>query len=181
MSRLKEVLSKLAKDYQENIQRQIVIEKLKSSGNLRNSIQSELTKDGFTITSNAINAYLLGDKGYKPKNKGSREDKKEKLERIKTWMKSKGIRPYSKLSSGGTRFRKLKNEDKQYNQAAFFINRSMNRRGSIKRYKYKGSDIIKRVYDMQKAKTTEEITLAFRKDIVDGIKSEFKFDNLKIQ
>jgi hypothetical protein len=34
---------------------------------------------------------------------------------------------------------------------------------------------------MQKAKTTEEITLAFRKDIVDGIKSEFKFDNLKIQ
>ena len=64
MSKLKEVLSKLAKDYQENIQRQIVIEKLKSSGNLRNSIQSELTKDGFTITSNAINAYLLGDKGY---------------------------------------------------------------------------------------------------------------------
>lgn len=181
MSKLKETLSKLAKEYQEKIQRQIVIEKLKSSGGLRDSIKSELTDNGFEITSYAINAYLLGDKGYRPKSKGGRDEKKAKLERIKAWMKSKGIRPYSKLSSGGTKFRKLKNEDKQYNQAAYFINRSMNRKGSIKRYGYKGSEIIDRVYDMQKAKTVEDITLAFKEDIVNGIKADFKFDNLKIE
>ena len=179
MSRLKEVLSKLAKDYQENIQRQIVIEKLKSSGNLRSSIQSELTKDGFTITSNAINAYLLGDKGYDYKNGGKNESK---ISRIEEWARSKGLRPSSTVKSTGMRsFSKIKNARRQYRDMAYMISRSMNRKGSIKRYGYKGSDIIKRVYDMQKAKTTEEITLAFRKDIVDGIKSEFKFDNLKIQ
>ncbi len=181
MSKLKEALSKLSKEYQEKIQRQIVIEKLKSSGNLKESIKVQLNDDGFSITSDAINAYLLGNKGYRPKSKGGRDEKKEKLERIKTWMKSKGIRPYSKLSSGGTKFRKLKNEDKQYNQAAFFINRSMNRNGSIKRYGYKGSDIVKRVDDMQKTKTMNDLTLAFKEDVVDSIKADFKFDNLKIQ
>lgn len=181
MGKLSKVLSDLAKDYEQKIKRQILIEKLNASGDLRNSIKTELDSQGFTISSDAINAYLLGDKGYKPKRAGSREEKKAKLERIKNWMKSKGIRPYIRTSSGGTRFRKMTNPEKQYNQAAFFINRSMNRKGSIKRYGYKGSDIIDTVYQMNKDKTVEEITLAFKQDIIDGIKADFKFNNIQIK
>lgn len=181
MGKLKDTLSKLAKEYQQKIQRQIVIEKLNASGELRDSIKSELTKDGFTISSDAVNAYLLGDKGYRPKRTSTRQEKKEKLERIKSWMRSKGIRPYTKLDSGGIKFKKLKNAEKQYDQAAFFINRSMNRKGSIKRYGYKGSKIIDTVYQMEKDKTEDEIALAIKEDLVQGIKADFKFDNIKIQ
>ena len=179
MSRLKETLSKLAKEYQEKIQRQIAIEKLKSSGNLKDSIKSELTEDGFSITSDAINAYLLGDKGYDYKNGGKDESK---IDRIERWARNKGLRPSSTVKSTGMRsFSKIKNARRQYRDMAYMISRSMNRKGSIKRYGYKGSDIIDRVYDMQKKKTIEEITLAFKQDIVDGIKADFKFDNLKIE
>jgi len=181
MGKLKETLSKLAKDYKEKIQRQISIEKLTASGKLKDSIRLELNEQGFSITSDAVNAYLLTDKGYKPKRSSSREEKKEKLERIKKWMRSKGIRPYRKLSNGGVKFSKLKNEEKQYDQAAFFINRSMNRKGSIKRYGYKGSNILRTVLDMNRDKTEQEITLAIRQDIIDSMKADFKFDNIKIQ
>lgn len=181
MGKLTETLSKLSKDYVLAIQRQILVEKLNASGELRDSIKAELTKDGFTISSDAVNAYLLGDKGYKPKRASSREEKKKKLDRIKQWMKSKGIRPYTKLSSGGVKFKKLKNPEKQYDQAAFFINRSMNRKGSIKRYGYKGSNILKTVQEMQNSKATEEITLAMKEDIVQGIKADLTLNNIKIE
>jgi hypothetical protein len=181
MSKLSEVLAKMSKDYLDAIKRQIVIEKLNASGDLVRSIREEVTSDGFSISSEAVNAYLLTDKGYKPKKAGTREEKKQKLERIKNWMKSKGIRPYTRLSSGGVKFKKLKNPEKQYDQAAFFINRSMNRKGSIKRYGYKGSDILQTVYDMQSKKSEEEITMAIRQDIIDGIKADIKLNNIKIQ
>lgn len=181
MSKLSEVLAKMSKEYLDAIKRQILVEKLNASGELARSIREELTADGFTISSDAINAYLLTDKGYRPKRAGDRAEKKEKLERIKDWMRSKGIRPYRNLSSGGVRFKKLKNPEKQYDQAAFFINRSMNRRGSIKRYGYKGSEILNTVHEMQSKKLEEEITTAMREDIINGIKADIKLNNIKIQ
>ena len=57
----------------------------------------------------------------------------------------------------------------------------MNRKGSIKRYGYKGSKIIDTVYQMEKDKTEDEIALAIQEDLVQGIKADFKFDNIKIQ
>ena len=179
MGKLTKAIADLAKEYEERLKRQILIEKLNASGKLRESISAKASEKGFEITSDEVYAYLLGEKGYKAKRAGSRQEKKEKLERIVRWMKSKGIRPYTKTSGGGTKFKKLSNPEKQYNQAAFFINRSMNRKGTIKRYGYKGSNIVEETFKAMSRKT-DVLAEAYLEDIVSEIKS-FKFENITIQ
>lgn len=64
MGKLKETLKNLAKEYQTEIQRLIVQEKLVDKGDLKNSIKYKVTEDGFSIESDEKHAYILGSNGY---------------------------------------------------------------------------------------------------------------------
>lgn len=179
MSKLKETLSKLAEDYKFAIQRQIAVEKLQASGKLRQSITKELTDSGFSITSDEVHAYLLTDKGYRG-NKTSVD--RTKIDRLREWARKKGFRKFETIKSTGMRrFAKVSNKDSYWNGIAYAIRKKQQEHGTIKRYGYKGSDILQTVYDLQKVKIESDISLAVREDIVNGIKADFKFENIKIQ
>ena len=177
MGKLKEVLSDLAKDYKEAIQRLIIQEELVDKGDLKNSIKFEVTDNGFSITSDEKYAYILGSNGY------LKRWRRPSIPKLAEWVKRKGIRPRGKNG----RFKKI--TDKTYLSTAFAIARSMNgegnknvgKNGSIKRFGYRGSRIIQRVNQQMEGKLAVEITEAYRLELIEGMKQTFEFDNIKIQ
>jgi hypothetical protein len=171
MSRLKETLSKLAKEYQERIQRSIQDEDLTATGSLKKSIRVEEQEDGFSILSDEKYANLLGNFGYlKTWGKPSPYN-------LAQWAKTKGMRPMLRDKRG--RFRKI--TEKSYLSLGFALAKSIDKKGTIKRYGYKGSRIIYNVNKEMEGKVSGEITEAFKLDLVNGMKQDFKFDNLKIE
>ena len=177
MGKLKEALQNLAKEYQTEIQRLIVQEKLVDKGDLKNSIKYKVSDDGFNIESDEKYAYILGSNGY------LKTWKRPSIPKITEWVKRKGIRPRS--SKG--RFRKI--TEKSYLSTAFAIARAMNgegkrnagKNGSIKRFGYRGSRIIQRVNQKLEGKVSGEIMEAYRLDLIQGMKQQFKFDNIKVE
>lgn len=171
MSKLKDTLSKLAKEYQESIQSEIQKEDLVSKGDLKNSITYEMTKDGFIIKSDEKYAYILGSNGYLKKWD------KPPANKLAEWAKRKRMRPLFRDSRG--RFKKL--TESSYLSLGFALAKSINKNGTVKRYGYRGSRIIQKVNMRLEGKVEGEITEAFELDLVQGMKQDFKFDNIKIQ
>lgn len=178
MGKLKETLRNLAKEYQTEIQRLIVREKLIDKGNLKESIKYELTDDGFNIESDEKYAYILGSNGY------LKTWRRPNVRNLLEWVKRKGIRPRSKKG----RFRKI-TESSQL-ATAIAISKSMNgegtktlgrKNGSVKRFGYRGSRIIQRVNQKLEGKVSGEIMEAYRLDLIQGMKQQFKFDNIKVE
>ena len=179
MSKLKDTLSNLAKEYQESIQSEIQKEDLVSKGDLKNSITYEMTKDGFIIKSDEKYAYVLGSNGYLKKWD------KPPANKLAEWAKRKRMRPLFRDKKG--RFKKL--TESSYLSLGFALAKSMNgegkrnvgKNGSVKRFGYRGSRIIQKVNMRLEGKVEGEITEAFELDLVQGMKQDFKFDNIKIQ
>lgn len=177
MSKLKEALSNLAKEYKEEIQRRIVEEDLVDKGNLKNSIRFEMTDDGFSLLSDEKYAYILGANGY------LKQWGRPPAQKLAEWAKRKGIRPRSKKG----RFTKI--TEKSYLSLGFALSRSINgegkrnkgANGTVKRFGYRGSRIIQKVNQQLEGKLKGEITEAYKLDLIQGMKQDFKFDNIKIQ
>lgn len=53
--------------------------------------------------------------------------------------------------------------------------------GSVKRFGYRGSRIIQRVNQKLEGKVSGEIMEAYRLDLIQGMKQQFKFDNIKVE
>ena len=179
MGNLSKALKSLAEDYQMAIMRQISAEKLNASGSLRKSIEYKVTDNGFTIESDKEYAYLLGDDGFKANKPRSRDN--NRIKRIEEWIRKKGIRPTEILSGNRRKFKKINNKRKEMRSLAFMISRSINQNGTIKRYGYKGSGILQKVNDRMKSKGFDMITEAYKLDLINGMKQEFKFDNIKVE
>ena len=178
MGKLKEALESLAKDYQMTIWREMSANKLNASGRLKDSIKYDVSEDGFTIESKEFHSFLLGEDGR-------RRGTQPSTDVILSWMKSKGIRPIRRLK-GGVKFSRM-NTDKRSAEksAAFAIAKSIKSNGTIKRFLQKhgtgGSNIIKDATERMVAKGYEPIMDAYKQDLVEKMKQEFKFDNIKIQ
>lgn len=173
MSKLSEVLAKLSKKYVLDLQREILAEDLNASGKLVKSIQAELTPDGFEVSSDVVYSYLLTDKGYRSNKVGG----KDKFDRLGEWARKKGMQPLLRDKKG--RFKKV--DKNSYRRLGFLLARSMAEKGTIKRYGYKGSNILNKVSEMNQTETTELIVEALKIDIIDGIKADIKLNNIKIQ
>lgn len=177
MSKLKETLKKLSQIYKEEVVKGIVAKDMVASGKLKNSIQTELQENGFSLSSDEIYGYLLGDDGFRPKRKGSKEDRIAKWDRLGEWARKKGMRPLLRKSNG--RFRKLNH--KSYRRLGFILSKSINEKGTIERFGYRGSQVISDTIQKLQATSEDVIVEAFKDDIVTIIKEDFKFDNIKIQ
>ena len=171
MGKLKEVLSDLAKDYKEAIQRLIVQEELVDKGDLKNSIRFEVTDTGFSITSDKKYAHLLGSNGY------LKRWSKPPAQKLAEWAKRKGMRPLLRDSKG--RFKKM--TDRSFLSLGYALAKSIDKEGTIERFNYRGSRIIQRVNQEMEGKLAGEITEAYRLELIEGMKQTFEFDNIKIQ
>ena len=171
MGKLKEVLSDLAKDYKEAIQRLIVQEELVDKGDLKNSIRFEVTDTGFSITSDKKYANLLGSNGY------LKRWSKPPAQKLAEWAKRKGMRPLLRDSKG--RFKKM--TDRSFLSLGYALAKSIDKEGTIERFNYRGSRIIQRVNQQMEGKLAGEITEAYRLELIEGMKQTFEFDNIKIQ
>ena len=180
MGKLKEALRELAEDYQSAMMRKIATEKMVASGKLRKSIDYKVTEDGFTIESDSEYSYLLGEDGYEANKSRSKDN--GKIDRLKDWARKRGFRPFTTVKSTGMRrFSKIKNKNKYWDRVAFMLRASMQKRGTIKRFGYKGSNIIKKVSQEMKSKGYDVIMEAYRLDLIQGMKQQFKFDNIKVE
>ena len=171
MGKLKEVLSDLAKDYKEAIQRLIIQEELVDKGDLKNSIRFEVTDNGFSITSDEKYAHLLGSNGY------LKRWSRPPAQKLAEWAKRKGMRPLLRDSKG--RFKKM--TDRSFLSLGYALAKSIDKEGTIERFNYRGSRIIQRVNQQMEGKLAGEITEAYRLELIEGMKQTFEFDNIKIQ
>ena len=164
---LKRTLTDLAKEYQDNIQRRIAQEELVATGALKNSINTEVVEDGFSITSDKKYSHLLGNFGY------LKSWRRPSANKLAEWAKIKGMKPLLRDSKG--RFRKI--TDKSYLSLGFILANSIDKKGTAKRFSYRGSRIIYDTNREMESKMKGEITEAFKLDLIDGMRQDFKFDN----
>jgi len=181
MSKLKEVLSDMAEDYRLSLVRGVSAKKLTATNRLKKSIKSTVKNNGFEITSDELySGIVLGSDGAGvARNNGDGS----KTSNIRQWVKAKGIRPLTRLSGGGVRFSSKRKKDKNSaeDRMVFAISRAISEKGTIKRFGYKGSDILNETYDRFQKRNNIDLEDALKEDIVNGIVQDFKFDNLKIQ
>ena len=183
MGKLKEALQNLAKEYQTEIQRLIVQEKLVDKGDLKNSIKYKVSDDGFNIESDEKYAYILGSNGYL--KSWRHVDLDDGVDKLADWARRKGMRPLMRNRKG--RFRKITRHS--WRQLGFVLARSISGKGkkrkspngSIERFGYRGSRIIQRVNQKLEGKVSGEIMEAYRLDLIQGMKQQFKFDNIKVE
>ena len=171
MGKLKETLKNLATEYQTEIQRLIVQEELVSSGSLKKSIEYKMTDDGFNIESDSEYAYLLGSNGY------LKRWRRPPHEKLAEWAKRKGMRPLMRDRRG--RFKKASKDG--FKRLGFALAKSIDINGTVKRYGYRGSRIIQRVNQKLEGKVSGEIMEAYKLDLIQGMKQQFKFDNIKVE
>ena len=171
MGKLKETLKNLAKEYQTEIQRLIAQEELVGTGKLKKSIEYKMTEDGFEVSSDENYAYLLGSNGY------LKRWRRPPHEKLAEWAKRKGMRPLMRDRRG--RFKKASKDG--FKRLGFALAKSIDRNGTVKRYGGRGSRIIQRVNQKLEGKVSGEIMEAYRLDLIQGMKQQFKFDNIKVE
>jgi hypothetical protein len=186
MGRLKQELSKLADWYHEEIIRQMSAEKLVATGGLKDSIKKDVNEYGFEISSSKEYSYLLGNFGRMEK-RGEGYQGRNRIERIRQWVRAKGIRPSRVVkTSGMRRFRRGGTKGSvAEDRMVYAISGGISKNGTAKRFLRKygtgGSRIIQDATNKMKAKGYQSIAEAYKEDLIQGIKQEFKFDNIKIQ
>jgi len=157
---LKKTFTDLAKEYKENIQRRIAQKELVATGALKDSINVEVVEDGFSITSNKKYAHLLGNFGY------LKSWRKPNPFKLAEWAKMKRMQPRDRKGRFGS-----------YKTMGFILANSIDKKGTAKRFGYRGSRIIYDTNREMESKMKGEIAEAFKLDLMDGMRQDFKFDN----
>ena len=155
---LRESLNDLAKEMKARIIREARIDKTVATGKFISGFDVVSTKDSVMITNSTKYAKAVIE-GIPPKS-GARPH----TNNIIDWMKRKRLRPYKRLPSGGVKFVKLTSS--AYKKAAFGIKNAVEeRKGTIKRFNYKGSNLIREVYEDMERKIGVELTEAYKEDL----------------
>jgi hypothetical protein len=157
---LKKTFTDLAKEYKENMQRRIAQKELVDTGALKDSINVEVVEDGFSITSNKKYAHLLGNFGY------LKSWRKPNPFKLAEWAKMKRMQPRDRKGRFGS-----------YKTMGFILANSIDKKGTAKRFGYRGSRIIYDTNREMESKMKGEIAEAFKLDLMDGMRQDFKFDN----
>jgi hypothetical protein len=164
---LKKALQDLVEEYKAKLKAQAKIDKTYATGNFANSFKSKVVEDGFEISSDVKYAGAIDDGSKKARQNG--KVSAEKYSAIAEWAKAKNIRPISSLS-GGYKFRKMNtNKKSAFRSMVFAIANSIAKKGTIKRFQYKGSDIFDRVYKSMQKKIGSELSEAIAIDLKNDI------------
>jgi hypothetical protein len=160
---LKKALEDLVEEYKAKLKAQAKIDKTYATGKFANSFKSKVVEDGFEITSDVAYAGAVDDGLDGGKNKIAN------ISAIAKWAEAKNIRPISKLS-GGYKFRRMNTDSRSaFRSMVSAIARSIHKKGTIKRFKYKGSEIFSRVYNSMQEKIGSELSEAFAIDLKNDI------------
>jgi len=140
-----EALNRLRVKITDEIKNEIDSKKLKATGRLRNSIKGTVFASSKSISLNIYAAEYFDsvDKGTKP---GTRPP----YRRIYEWAKAKGIQP---------------RDSKNFNQMVKNIQEAILQNGTIKRFSYKGANILDYVDQKYTDEITEEIKQGYLKDL----------------
>ena len=158
INNLKKALEDLVSEYKKKLEAQAKIDKTHATGEFSKSFKSEVTKDGFEISSTAKHASDVD--GGAEKHQTSRNPN---IGNILRWAKIKRLRPYRRLPWGTTRFVKV--TEKSMFRMASIISKGIKKKGTIKRYNYEGSKIFEKVFASMQKKTGVEIGSAFSADL----------------
>lgn len=161
---LKKVLDNFASEFKTRLERGARLDKTDATGKFVKGFVVDVSDNEIVISNltEYANAVIEGASPAKTNNKGA-----TRLRRIERWVRAKGIKPYVKLGNGSTRF--LSSTDKRYKSALYAIARGIARRGTIKRFGYKGSNLINRVYREMEDKIGIQLTEQYRKDLIGEI------------
>lgn len=130
-------------------------DKFEASGDLDKSITYKV--DGNTVT-------VEGNKYIGAISSGINRRKFPNVNRIKEWLKDRGIQPRNKKG------RFVARTDANMNSLAFIIGKSISERGISKRFGYKGSGFLEEMENNVVKNVTEMIAEAYKLDIIVKLK-----------
>lgn len=153
-------LKRLGDQVVNRLQQQLATDDTVASGNLSRSIKSQAVGNALTVTMAGYGGAI--DEGIRAGKRPPNGD------RIEEWLRVKGIR-----LRDNTTGRYLKQTDYNYNKISFLISRSISRRGTLKYFKFKGSNFIDRAINNTLDEFDDAILEAFNKELTK------EFDKIK--
>jgi len=167
---LDEARKKVAEELVLKFRREASSQGMKATSDLDKSFGYKIINDELQIFANKY-AEALND-GTSSASSGS--NRNGKIDRIRDWVRIKGIRPLEKNKYGNSSFAKYKNsktKTSSYDRMVFAIARSISNKGIIKRFNYKGSGFVNRVIQEQKTEIKAIFKSAFERDIKQNLKN----------
>lgn len=125
-----------------------------ATGRLRDSIQG-----GVDETDDTIRLFLTAEDYYEAVDKGQRPGKMPSKQKIAEWARAKGITPYNGLTN-------------QWAEGfmVWRIRKAIEKRGTIKRFGYKGVGINQYITQTLGNKILNDVQRAYKKDIEEAIR-----------
>lgn len=162
----KKQLDKIAEDFKLRLVRGSRLDKTNATSEFTSGFDVKVDNESIELKNTAKHAKAVVE-GASPAK--SDRDWRGKQRRIERWVRAKGIRPYRKLK-GGFKFAKTNTERRSaYKSMVYILSKSISQKGTIKRFGYKGSNLINRVYNDMEKKIGVELTEAVRKDLINEI------------
>lgn len=149
----------------------LLVSKYKAQMEVDKTVASSEVKDSFRFSVNGLTLSIIASKAVKYIDKGTKPGKYPPVNEILKWADDKGLRPRGK----GGKF--IANTIENRIDMATAISIAIGRKGTIKRFGYKGSGIIQFVLDQQKAKITKELYDAYKVDLENELNSKIKKNN----
>lgn len=153
-------LTRLGRKTVSRLKEQLYMDETIATGKLANNIESKAVGNALTITMDAYGGAI--DEGIRAGKRPPNGD------RIEDWLRFKGIR-----LRDNTTGRYLKHTDYNYNKISFLISRSISRRGTLKKFQFKGSNFIDRAINNTLDEFDDAILEAFNKELTK------EFDKIK--
>ena len=153
-------LKRLGDQVVDRLQQQLETDETIASGNLSRSIKVKAVGNALTVTMAGYGGAI--DEGIRAGKRPPNGD------RIEEWLRVKGIR-----LRDNTTGRYLKQTDYNYNKISFLISRSISRRGTLKKFQFKGSNFIDRAINNTLDEFDDAILEAFNKELTK------EFDKIK--
>ena len=161
VSNLKAELQKYGKLYKEKFKSQLKSDDTYASGNLSKSVKYETSS-----TDDYSELSLLADSYMEQISEGRKAGRMPPSSEILKWAKIKGIKPDARMKKGS--------DDYKMKKLAFVIARSIASRGMIKRYGFKGTNIIDFVYNSLAEQMGNDLFQAYQLDLEAQLKEQVK-------
>lgn len=151
---LEEVLKEYAKAYTQKYKSKLLSDGNKASGKLISSIKPEMLENGFSILANSYIEQI---------SEGRRRGVIPSSTKILEWAKKKNITPDKGTAS-----------ESNMKRMAFAIARSISVHGMLKRYGFKGTNIIDFVYKSLSKQMGDDLFNAYKLDLEQQLKEQVK-------
>jgi len=128
---IRQLLRKYGKDFTDVLRREIRVNRLVASGRSLRSI---------TFNTVGLNLNIYYNEAIAIQNDGINKKRIPDSTLILQWMRDKNIRPRASRTSGNNSF--TKNSERNLKASAWLIAKAIGERGTIKRFGYRGSNVL---------------------------------------